>query len=1236
MKINFEFMHRTLALRAILLFCLESLFGSMSAFAQQEQTQRHVQIGDARFWLVESPTEKSQRLAVLGPEELYAIDGQLTKDAVFIFDSNFPDFIEKWQLEIYDGKDEGLRQPIFLIEGNWLPIGEEVVWDGRLYNNADLGHIDSIQYRLKVFGEKGSAGYTYITHVPIRKGREQRSIAEITKDKDTWFEKLADRNDIERLHFGLPGGMIKVYGENLPPNGFFAIGSYVYPVGLNDRAEIVRHIPTGSYSIPISLWGPNDEGVGEAVLDANIEEEYFFMVALADMTVGQNGVNGSVELVQEDSQFDETLYVDGRFAFYLKGKIRGKYLLTAQLDTGEDDITEVFSDIGRRDSRKLFRRIDPDRFYPIYGDNSSISRDVDTQGKFYVRLESADSKIIWGNFNTGIGGTEYSNYSRGLYGAHVDIRGASTTKYGDRKRIFTAFASTSDTRAAHDEFLGTGGSLYYLNHQDVVLGSAKVAVEVRELSSNRIRERIELEEGRDYEIDDFQGRIILQRPLRPEGARQLLSIVRDEPLEGDEIFLVVDYEFVSPVVESSDDLTVGVRSKVWLGDHIGIGFTALQEQRSTADFSKFGGDVTLKFGKNSHINAEFASSEAGQDIEFGLSEDGGLTFSEENFNEQNFAFTISNPGSGYPNGTFNNIEFVGVQGTRAVGTVVVAGGEIITVNDLVFTAPVPGDRLNPVGLVGGVGGEIMTATAEGRALSINGKFDIADIFGEKRGGQSVGVWYREQDSGFDSVQFNTNNTQNTNYGAEGQFKIGKRFTISGRATVNEVEGQSDSFQGGINAKYSVNDLFSVATEYVYQESNTGLNTDDPTEQSSDTIGAQLQYKILDNLNISATGQTLLSSTDENASNTLYGVGLTYNITRDIALKGEYFDGDSGSGSRFGASYNTDLNKNNSFYVNYDTESLGATDNKITLGHRSKLTDKLSVYQEHRFNNNAAAADRGQSYGINYLFSDNWSLDAETFLGDVERDNGTLEERQAYSFTSKYKSGGYELVNRIELRDDTNDGSNVRQWFTTNRLNIDLTDGLKLRAKLDYSQTENITDDSGVAEFGEFDLGLAYRPISNDRLNLLALYTYQFDQDPQQNFGEAVIEGTFLDELAHVVSIDGIYNITPYLQVGGKVALRNAQIRTQRDIGGFVDINTFLYVLRTRYNFWKKFNVLAEWRSLSVDAAGDENNGFLAALEYHLNNNFVFGVGYNFTDFNDDLTNLDFDANGWFVSLVGKY
>jgi hypothetical protein len=48
-----------------------------------------------------------------------------------------------------------------------------------------------------------------------------------------------------------------------------------------------------------------------------------------------------------------------------------------------------------------------------------------------------------------------------------------------------------------------------------------------------------------------------------------------------------------------------------------------------------------------------------------------------------------------------------------------------------------------------------------------------------------------------------------------------------------------------------------------------------------------------------------------------------------------------------------------------------------------------------------------------------------------------------------------------------------------------------------------------------------------------------------------------------------------------------------------------------------------------------NKGFLVGIDRHINDHLEIGVGYNFTDFSDDLTDLDYQNNDWFLNFVGK-
>jgi hypothetical protein len=69
---------------------------------------------------------------------------------------------------------------------------------------------------------------------------------------------------------------------------------------------------------------------------------------------------------------------------------------------------------------------------------------------------------------------------------------------------------------------------------------------------------------------------------------------------------------------------------------------------------------------------------------------------------------------------------------------------------------------------------------------------------------------------------------------------------------------------------------------------------------------------------------------------------------------------------------------------------------------------------------------------------------------------------------------------------------------------------------------------------------------------------------------------------------------------------------------------------------KNWDALLEYRWLESETEDDEKHGALAALYRHVGQHMKIGAGYNFTDFNDDLTDNDYDSDGIFIDVVGKY
>jgi len=68
----------------------------------------------------------------------------------------------------------------------------------------------------------------------------------------------------------------------------------------------------------------------------------------------------------------------------------------------------------------------------------------------------------------------------------------------------------------------------------------------------------------------------------------------------------------------------------------------------------------------------------------------------------------------------------------------------------------------------------------------------------------------------------------------------------------------------------------------------------------------------------------------------------------------------------------------------------------------------------------------------------------------------------------------------------------------------------------------------------------------------------------------------------------------------------------------------------------KWDITTEWRRREEKDAQDSRDGALLAVYRHFGQNAKLGVGYNFANFSDDLTDLDYDAEGVFVNLIGKF
>jgi len=232
-------------------------------------------------------------------------------------------------------------------------------------------------------------------------------------------------------------------------------------VAQNQNSEYELIIPKGKHKVSATATNAAGEEI-TSTKNLSVNDNYLFFIAMGDAKAGYTFQSGSIEPIKHDDKYQEGFWSEGKLAYYLKGKVLGKFLITSSLDTD-------------RKQKELFRNLDPDKYYPIYGDTSEIDyQATETQGALYLLVEWDKSSFTWGNYVVDFTDTDLAGFKRTLYGAKLDYETVSKTKFGQPLTHLIAFKARAQQQAAHVEFLGTGGSLFYLKHKNVIEGSEKM------------------------------------------------------------------------------------------------------------------------------------------------------------------------------------------------------------------------------------------------------------------------------------------------------------------------------------------------------------------------------------------------------------------------------------------------------------------------------------------------------------------------------------------------------------------------------------------------------------------------------------------------------------------------------------------------------------------------------------------------------------------------------------------
>ncbi|MBL6772029.1 MAG: hypothetical protein ISQ28_02355, partial [Alphaproteobacteria bacterium] len=1068
----------------------------------------------------------------------------------------------------------------------------------------------------------------------LRLGNKRNRIDETATQRLKLFSRDHDQSeneDIQNAGYGqnalvksnipVNGGIVTVFGDSVPLDTSVYVLGLPVPVDSSRKFVTEQLLPAGAHNVTVAVLDENARGL-EFQRNVYIPDQDFFYIALGDLTVSTQAASGPTELVGAHGKLGSNLATNARLAGFLKGKLFGDVFVTAQADTGESSVGELFTNFLDKDPSKLIDRIDDDRTCTTFGDDSTIKDETPSQGKFYVKVEKGSSHVMWGNFSTNITGTEFARVNRSLYGGQLKYRTEASTGNGDPYFSVDGFIAQQGTIPHRDEFRGTGNSVYFLSFQDLVVGGEKLTVEVRDPFNGGIKSRRELIYGEDYDIDYIQGRIILTEPL-PSTVDDGYLVSFGSGLTGDQVYLVTEYDY-APVGANLDELFYGGRVSAWAGQYLNVGATAVIDQRGLIDKQLLEADATLAVRGNTYIRAEIAQSTGDPRVTFG-SIDGGY-FVDANTSPAQLQTLIPDGNPLTIIGDLNNADDMQVViRTRDLVTGEESGSKVL-VRDEDYT--LVGNTLELIGdfagfddtITGGEGALIASTSADGNdvELSVNPNSGLngdggyrleasfaADDFGLPVKARAT-AYDQHRDAGFAGASAYTADEVNQIGGSltapAGPITLAARFDQTNNVTQEsetrrlnfDARGKIRNIDGGIGLGFT--DTF-----------DAGVQT-----AGSSTVGADIGATFGD-IRVGAFGQYDLS----NVSGTNGGrVGFngSAQLNENFAVKGSIGTDFENGGTtplseRLFVSVSTDVTVNDFLRLNAAYELAGRTNagtgagqigGTMNFGAKARFDSGVDFYV------NETVGHAGQSintlqhaFGVNYAPSQALSFGFSGEIGQVRKDQSAAAgpdnpflNRPAATLQGRYSQEELTVGAAAEYRweessqdldSDGNNDTRATLIFKGDSF-VSLSPNWRLvaNAAVAFSQFNGNFEDGN---FVEGSVGAACRPIDHDRLNMLVRGTVLYDLPTRQQVVTGARQADYRQR-SLIGEADAIFQLTKNIDVGAKYGVKIGEVTSCRTCNDWFGSNIHLAVGRLDWHAVKNWDALLEGRLMYQGNVGN--------------------------------------------------
>lgn len=536
-------------------------------------------------------------------------------------------------------------------------------------------------------------------------------------------------------------------------------------------------------------------------------------------------------------------------------------------------------------------------------------------------------------------------------------------------------------------------------------------------------------------------------------------------------------------------------------------------------------------------------------------------------------------------------------------------------------------------VVGSAPGASLRAQAYEARLGL----DFGDLGLPADGG--LAAWAQVREAGFETLTESTPADQSL-YGMSLDLGLGPRLRFGADVERFDRTGGERFTEAELRLAYAIGEVWTL-TGALGRLDRT--DPADPARTGARTDAAlRLSYAPDEDLTLYGFVQGTLDVSGGLGRNDRAGLGIDAQLGERLRFAAEVSGGSGGTAAEARATWSP--TPDNEIYLGY---SLGPTRSgpadpfpdrgRIVAGTSWRHSDTLTTFAESVYDLPGDRRSLTRAYGLTWTPGSDWSFSAGIETGEIVDGPSGDFDRFGLSLGAVWTPDA-DRTGRVRLEYRTEDGTGAARdrdtWAVVLGYSTQVARDWRMLADLEALWSESGDTPLEDAEYLHASLGYAYRPVADERLNLLFRLSYLHDLPARDQRGaDGTTDGP--QQRSTILSLAGNYDISPELTATGKLGYRMSEIAA-RGTSSFTSDTATLTALRFDWHVTHAWDIMAEGRLLLTEETGERDTGAVIGVYRHVNEHVSVGLGYEWGRVSDDLTAIDYEGQGVFLNIVGRF